>query len=117
MLITTPAFALTQSGITYQGRILKPNGTPIAGQFTQFKLQIRTPNSNNCLMYEEIQTLDLRNTEGSFALTINDGSGSRQDTTGLGLDRIFANYGSFNFTSGCISGRSVSSFITIGFPA
>ena len=84
------AFA-ANSGITYQGRILKPDGTPLAGATVQFKLQLRTPNANNCLMYEESQILDMRNSNGAFGLTIADGTGSRTDSTTLGLDRIFSN--------------------------
>jgi hypothetical protein len=82
------------SGITYQGRILKPDGSDLAGQFTQFRMQLRSPDSQDCLMYEEIQTVDLRHTHGAFSVTMNDGTGSRTDTTGLPLDRIFANRGS-----------------------
>ena len=92
-LVEFPASATVSSGITYQGRILKPDGTPLSGQTVQFKLQLRTPNNNNCLMYEEVQVLDMRSSNGSFALTINDGSGSRTDSSGYNLDRIFANAG------------------------
>lgn len=69
--------ALAVSGVTYQGRILKPDGSPLAGANTQFKMQLRTPDAQNCLMYEEIQSLDLRNSNGAFSLTIGDGSGGR----------------------------------------
>lgn len=86
------------SGVTYQGRILKPDGTPVSGASTQFKLQLRTPDSQNCLMYEEIQSLDLRNSNGAFSLTLNDGSGSRTDLTGLTLDQVFANHGTQTFS-------------------
>ena len=104
-LLTLPAFAST-SGITYQGRILKPDGSPLVGQFTQFKMQIRTPDSGSCLMYEEVQSQDLRNSNGAFSLTMNDGSGSRTDSTALTLDRIFANHGSFSLpASSCNTGN------------
>ena len=86
------------SGVTYQGRILKPDGTPLSGASTQFKLQIRTPDSQSCLFYEEIQSLDLRNSNGAFSLTMNDGSGSRTDASGYTLDQVFANHGTFNFS-------------------
>ena len=79
------------SGITYQGRILKPDGTPLTGASVQFKLQIRTPDANNCLMFEEQQLLDMRNSNGVFALTINDGSGTRTDASGYSIDRVLAN--------------------------
>ncbi len=104
LLLSTAAHAST-SGISYEGQILKPDGSPLSGQATQFKLQIRTPDSGNCLMYEEVQSLDMRGSGGNFALTINDGSGSRTDTTGLALDRAFGNRGTFTFNATtCASG-------------
>ncbi|RYZ76533.1 MAG: hypothetical protein EOP05_04725, partial [Proteobacteria bacterium] len=97
MLLGNAAFASTNAGVTYQGRILKPNGDPLEGASVQFRLQLRTPGSQNCLMFEETQLQDMRNSKGNFSLTINDGSGSRTDTTLLGLDKVFANKGSFTF--------------------
>ena len=104
-LFIVPALALvsgvtwaSNSGVTYQGRILKPDGSPLSGANTQFKLQLRTPDSQNCLMYEEVQSLDLRNSNGAFSLTINDGNGARTDTTGLALDQVFANRGTSTFS-------------------
>lgn len=93
------------SGITYHGRILKRDGSPFQSTNVQFKMQIRTPGSENCLMYEEIQSKDMRNSSGIFAVTINDGSGHRTDASGLNLDGVFANKGSFNFSpSSCTIG-------------
>lgn len=95
------------SGVSYQGRIIKPDGTPLSGSNTQFKMQIRSPDANNCLMYEELQTQNLSQTNGGFSLTINDGSGSRTDSTPYNLDRIFANEGSFSFDpTTCSTGSS-----------
>jgi hypothetical protein len=100
----------SNSGVTYQGRILKPDGSPLAGQFTQFRMQLRTPDSSGCLMYEELQSQDLRNSNGAFSVTINDGTGSRSDTTGLTLDRIFANHGTFTLDpSTCNTGSGAYS--------
>ncbi|RYZ92716.1 MAG: hypothetical protein EOP06_03425, partial [Proteobacteria bacterium] len=98
--------ASANSGVTYQGRILKPDGSPLAGASVQFRMQIRTPDSANCLMYEEIRpAIDMRETNGAFNLTINDGSGTRMDTSGLTLDRIFANRGTFALgSSSCTAG-------------
>jgi hypothetical protein len=95
------------SGITYEGQIIKPDGRPMEGSVVQFRLQIRTPNSSNCLMYEEIQSRDMRNSSGVFTLTINDGTGVRIDSNPWSLDRIFASRGSFNFdASACQSGNT-----------
>lgn len=104
---TSPAMA-ANSGVTFQGRIVKPDGAPLSGSYTQFRLQLRTPDSQNCLMYEELQVQDLRNRNGTFSLTINDGTGSRSDSTGLTLDRIFANRGTYDLTAAnCISGTGI----------
>ncbi len=43
-------------GISYQGRIFKPDGAPLEGSSVQFRLQVRSPGSENCLRYEEVQT-------------------------------------------------------------
>ena len=48
-------------------------------------------------MYEEVQSLDMSGSKGLFSLTINDGNGTRTDSTGWGLDQVFANRGSFTF--------------------
>ncbi|MES2856340.1 MAG: hypothetical protein V4692_10785, partial [Bdellovibrionota bacterium] len=88
------SFAHATSGITYQGRILDPGGLAIDGA-VQFRLQIRTPGAQNCLMYQELQSITLVN--GIFSLTINDGTGLREDISGYGLDRIFGTRGTFTF--------------------
>lgn len=93
------ASATANSGITYHGRILKPDGKPLTGSNVQFKVQFRTPGSEDCLMYEEVQTKDMSNSDGLFSLTINDGTGSRTDSTGYTIDTIFANRGSFSLAS------------------
>ena len=92
------AQAASNSGITYHGRILKPDGDALEGSGVQFKLQIRTAGNENCLLFEEIQTLDMARSAGVFAITLNDGSGTRSDSTGLSLDRVFANRGTFSLS-------------------
>ena len=77
-LISLNAFA----GITVQGRLLENDGvTPVTASSVQFRLQVRTAGSENCLLYQESQTVDLSASRGVFALTI--GSGSR---VGAGVD-------------------------------
>ena len=83
--------AAGQPGLTYQGRILKPNGAPLAGSNVEFRIKIRAPEPSNCLLFEESKTLDLSTTAGVFSLTINDGTGTRIDTTGYGFDQVFSN--------------------------
>jgi hypothetical protein len=78
-------------GVSYQGRIFKPDGSPLEGSSVQFRIQVRSPGSENCLLYEEIQTLNMAGSSGVFALTMNDGTGTRLDTATYQVDRIFSN--------------------------
>ncbi len=98
------AFAASQSGITYHGRILKPDGTPLENTNVKFRLQIRSPGTENCLLYEEQQTKNLAGSGGVFSITLNDGSGSRgvedEYASGqrLSLERVFQNKAGFPST-------------------
>jgi len=95
LLISYQAQSNTNSGITYHGRILTRDGRPLEGQYVQFRLQIRTPGSEDCLLYEEYQTKDMRNSNGVFSLTLNDGTGVRGADSGQTLERVFQNRGTF----------------------
>lgn len=88
------------AGITYHGRLVDPNEQPVIRSAVQFRIQLRTPGNENCLLYEEIQLKDLSQTDGVFSVTINDGTGTRTDTSGLGIDKVFANRNTFSFPSG-----------------
>lgn len=115
LLFVTAAKASTGAGVTYHGRLVGPDGTPVASSTVQFRLQIRTPGSENCLMYEEIQNKDMSASNGVFSVTINDGTGTRQDTNAFPLDQIFGNRGSFSFPVGyCIVGAGYSPNTTDG---
>ena len=114
-LSSSQATATSTSGITYHGRILKPDGTPLNGTNVQFKLEILTPGNEACLLYEEIQALNMQNSNGVFAISLNDGSGTRADTSGYNFDQIFANYGTYNFSgSVCSSGSTYTPNYTDG---
>ncbi|MEK7356115.1 MAG: hypothetical protein AAB250_06675, partial [Bdellovibrionota bacterium] len=104
-LVAHVSLAHAASGVTYQGRIIKPDGDALEGSNVQFRAQLRTPGNENCLMYEEVQALDMRNSKGLFGLTI--GTGTRTDSTGYTLDMIFANRGSFTLDAAtCIVGST-----------
>lgn len=94
------AHAESSTGISYHGRLMLPSGQAVKTS-TQFRIQIRTPGNENCLMYEETTTRDLSLTDGVFSITIGDGTGSRTDSLGMGLDAIFANRSKFVFTANC----------------
>jgi hypothetical protein len=85
-------FALSHAaGISYQGRIFKPDGQALEASSVMFRMQVRSPGAENCLLFEEIQTVNMTGTSGVFSITLNDGSGSRVDTPTYSFDRIFAN--------------------------
>ncbi|MBN8537727.1 MAG: hypothetical protein J0M15_11795 [Deltaproteobacteria bacterium] len=94
-------------GVSYQGRIFKPDGNPLEGSSVQFRLQVRSPGSENCLLYEEVQTLNMAGSSGVFALTLNDGTGTRLDTATYQVDRIFANRETMTLdTTRCAAGTT-----------
>jgi hypothetical protein len=58
-------------------------------------------------MYEELQTKDLSQSDGVFSITLNDGSGTRQDGGSYSLEQILANRGTFTLAAGkCVSGTT-----------
>lgn len=89
-ILSSSAIAAS-SGISYQGRIFKPDGSALEGSNVQFRMQIRSPGPENCLLYEELQSIDMSSSQGVFALTMNDGTGTRLDNPDYQIDRIFAN--------------------------
>jgi hypothetical protein len=95
------------AGITYHGRLIDPAGIAVTGASVQFKIQLRTPGAENCLMYEEVQSKDMSQSDGIFSITINDGSGNRTDASGYTLEQIFGNRGSFTFSAADCSGGTV----------
>ena len=106
ILFAQSAGANPASGITYHGRILKPDGEPLQGEHVSFRLQIRTPGSENCLLYEEVHSRDMRNSNGIFSLTLNDGTATRGNDSGLNLERVFQNHGIFTGLPDCKGGSN-----------
>ena len=101
--------------VTSQGRIFKPDGTPMESSSVQFRIQVRSPGAENCLLYEELQTIDMQNSSGVFAVTLNDGTGSRLDTATYTFDRIFANRDVLTLDSTrCVSGTTYTPGTTDG---
>ena len=73
------ASAFAQSPqITYHGRIIDGiTNLPITAAAVTFRLQIRTPGPENCLLYEEQQVKNLSTTDGIFVIGVNNGYFSR----------------------------------------
>ncbi|MES3036773.1 MAG: hypothetical protein V4736_02610, partial [Bdellovibrionota bacterium] len=105
MAVFTAVDANAASGITYHGRILRPDGSPVISSTVTFRMEIRSGNSDNCLMYQEMQNKDMSGSEGVFVLEIGDGTATpTYHVTGISLlQKLFNNQGSFNFdvASGC----------------
>jgi trimeric autotransporter adhesin len=98
IFFSVPSFGAT--GLSLQGRILKSNNTPVTSSSVQFRIQVRSPGAENCLLFEETQTLDMSNSQGMFSLTL--GNGTRPSALidgGYNLERIFANRGSIDLSA------------------
>lgn len=75
------------SGMTYQGRVLKSNGTdPLESPVVVFKFQIRSPDGL-CLLFEETHTRDMTGTGGIFSLNV--GEGTNSGATAYSLNQVF----------------------------
>ena len=96
-----PCLAQAATTLSLQGRILKADGTPLLAPSVQFKIQVRSPGVENCLLYQEIQTLDMTASGGVFAVNIGSATATRP---GAGVDgnftlvEVFSNRGSFDLS-------------------
>ncbi|HRO68086.1 MAG TPA: hypothetical protein PL182_11015, partial [Pseudobdellovibrionaceae bacterium] len=104
LILSMAGLAFGDAGVTYHGRLLNPNGSPVTSSSVQFLLQIRTPVPSNCLMYQETHVKDLSQTNGVFSITINDGHAAQLNTEPFTLDRVFQNRGVFQFATGKCAG-------------
>ena len=108
-LLSTHVYAA--NGITYHGRIVKPDNTPLESATTRFRIQIKAPDTGNCVLWEEEQTRNMVSSNGTFAITIGDSTDTtisylRVDTYGWGLERVFSNRSQFSTLTGCTVGNS-----------
>lgn len=95
-------------GLFYQGRILQSDLTPVTG-VVQFRVQLRSPGAEDCLLWEEIQSHDLTGKNGTFVLGINDGSGTRTDGGIYTISQVLANNQLLTLGAGkCASGTTYS---------
>lgn len=75
--------------LTYHGRIVLSNGTPLVAPSVSFRVQVRSPGTENCLLYEEDHILDMTKSDGIFALNI--GAGLPTSAASHPLSRVFSN--------------------------
>jgi len=83
-------------GLTYHGRILKPDGTALEASNVQFTIQIRSPGSESCLLYQETRTIDMSGSTGVFSLSVGEDASYRAAASvdgGFSLTQVFANNG------------------------
>ncbi len=100
LLAASPAFAK----FNYEGYLTDTNGQPLAAQSVMVKLQLRSPGTEDCLLFEEVHTITTR-TDGYFSVFV--GAGTRLDSGTATLARLFENRGSLTGLT-CTTGTSYS---------
>ncbi len=101
--------SLAQS-LTLQGRIADANGTPFKSTAMQFRVQVLSPD-HQCILYDETQTKNLANSQGLFSVSLNDGTGTRNDTNTWTFAQTLANRSSFPVAStNCASGSGTVTY-------
>ena len=101
------AQALSPQGLTLQGTILTPAGLPEEAGSVSFTVQIKSPGVENCLLYQESQTLNMNNSGGAFSLIVGTGTrpgGGFQATSTLA--QVFNNASGAITSLTCASGTS-----------
>ena len=76
-LVLIPSRAtLAQSapqGLALEGNIFTAAGIPEESSSVSFTIQIKSPGTESCMLYQETQTLNMSNSGGTFAFTIGQG--------------------------------------------
>lgn len=99
IVFMVPAAFAGQS-FTLQGRLLNSAGSAVTSSSVQFRIQVKSPGAEDCLLYQETQTVDLSQTQGNFALTIGQGTRAASAVDGgNSLNSIFSNSSAISLTS------------------
>lgn len=53
------------SVLTYQGRIVRPDGSALNSPTVTLTVQIKSPGAENCLMFQETHLLNMASTDGA----------------------------------------------------
>lgn len=78
--------------ISYNGRILSPDGKPLEESSVAFTISIFSPEPEKCLLYQEKQIIDMSGSGGLFAISVGSGKGVKtSDDPNIDMDLIFAN--------------------------
>tara|TARA_B110001454_G_scaffold219185_2_gene251011 strand:+ start:36188 stop:38374 length:2187 start_codon:yes stop_codon:yes gene_type:complete len=100
MVFLFGSLSMAAQSIAVQGRLLNADGSVVTSSAVQFTVKVKSPGVEDCLLYQETQTLDLSQTAGSFALTL--GSGTRAPATvdgGNTLNAVFSNSSAISLTT------------------
>jgi hypothetical protein len=99
------------STLTLQGRILDSNGVPIQAPGVNFRVQVLTPNANECILYDETQVIDMTGSVGIWELSLNDGTGTVNPPLTYTLAQTFSNAVPFTVNStSCASGAGLITY-------
>jgi len=103
LILLAPTGMAAGTGLTYHGRIVKPDGNALESSAVQFTIQIRSPGAEACLLYQESQTIDMQDSGGAFSLEIGTNPATRVTASIDGdhsLNKIFGNRGTPNVADG-----------------
>ncbi|WP_374030309.1 tail fiber domain-containing protein [Bdellovibrio bacteriovorus] len=99
-LMLAASASATPNSLTYQGRILKNDGTPLEYSNVSFQFEITSPNGQ-CIIYrEQVDHIDLTNSGGVFDVPIGTGSQSHPTAGTFTLLDSFKNSGSLSCDGG-----------------
>jgi hypothetical protein len=96
--LLAPSLVQAQS-LTLQGKVANSAGQPVIGSTTQFRVQILSPNAEQCVLYDESHQIDLSQTGGLFSINLNDGGGTKNAPTTYTLEQAISNGAAFTVNS------------------
>ncbi len=105
LFLSAVAAATSVETVTYNGRLINPNGTPLEAPAVQFTMKIMDY-TENCVLYKETQTLNMTGSNGAFSLVI--GEGTRIDGGAQTLKQVFTNAGTLTGLT-CTTGTTYTS--------
>ncbi len=99
VLATTAMAQSSPQAMSLQGKILDASNTPVEAASVTFAIQILSPGIEQCLLYQETQTINMSGSGGIFSLPL--GAGTR---SGAGFENTSSLATIFNNASGALTG-------------
>ncbi|MGE0630996.1 MAG: hypothetical protein AB7O96_01220 [Pseudobdellovibrionaceae bacterium] len=94
--------------LSLQGKILKPDSSPLTDAYVDFKIEIRSPGAEACVLYSEQQTFDMSESSGFFNLELNGSDSAPSSSNSYAFEKVFSNRVPFSVGSAaCASGSGV----------